>query len=157
VSTSDGTDERRKGILAGAEAAGGRPRLRKKKEGEQGEVPIPAYGAMQREPQLGSWMLETAVPLAQNRDNYLPKELRDRGKVVMRAVFRLPAKEGMAKLREAGQWLEREHPSTASLRGAHSILRLVKIREVNQQQAQKVEACPAPERYRQLWAGDTWL
>ena len=102
MSTSDGTDERRKGILAGAEAAGGRPRLHKKKEGEQGEVPIPAYFAMQREPQLGSWMLETAVPLAQNRDNYLPKELRDRGKVVVRAVFRLPAKEGMAKLREAG-------------------------------------------------------
>jgi hypothetical protein len=75
----------------------------------------------------------------------------------MRAVFRLPAKEGMAKLEKQAQGLEREHPSTASLRGAHSMLRLVKIREVNQQQAQKVEACAGPERYRQSWAGDTWL
>ena len=35
-----------------------RPRLRRKKEGEEGEVPIPAYAAMQAEPQLGSRMLE---------------------------------------------------------------------------------------------------
>jgi len=71
----------------------------------------------------------------------------------MRAVFRLPAKEGMAQSEKQAQWLEREHPSTASLHGAHSMLRLVKIREVNQQQAQKVEVCAAPERYRQSWAG----
>jgi len=39
-----------------------RPRLRRKKKGEEGEgpgeVPIPAYAAMQAEPQLGSRMLE---------------------------------------------------------------------------------------------------
>ena len=35
-----------------------RPRLRKKKEGKEGEVPVPAYAAMQTEPQLGSRMLE---------------------------------------------------------------------------------------------------
>jgi len=32
--------------------------VRPRKKKAQGEVPIPAYGAMQREPQLGSWMLE---------------------------------------------------------------------------------------------------
>lgn len=35
-----------------------RPRLRKKGEGEEGEVPIPAYEAMRREEGLGSRMLE---------------------------------------------------------------------------------------------------
>ena len=75
----------------------------------------------------------------------------------MHVFFRLPAKEGMAKSEKHAQRLERGHPSTASLRGAHSMLRLVKIREVNQQRAQKVEACAAPERYRQSGAGDTSL
>src|SRR5262249_27706249 len=35
-----------------------RPRLRKKKQGQGGEVPVPAYEAMQQEGRLGSRMLE---------------------------------------------------------------------------------------------------
>ncbi len=35
-----------------------RPRLRKKQQGQDGEVPVPAYEAMQRDGQLGSRMLE---------------------------------------------------------------------------------------------------
>lgn len=35
-----------------------RPRLRKKGQGQEGKVAIPAYEAMQRDRKLGSWMLE---------------------------------------------------------------------------------------------------
>jgi len=48
---------------------------------------------------------------------YLPEELKDQVKAAMRAAFRLPAKEGMARLEKQAQWLEHEYPSvTASLR-----------------------------------------
>jgi putative transposase len=50
----------------------------------------------------------------ENVTSYLPKELREQVKVVMRAAFRLPAKEGMAKLEKQAQWLEREYPSAAA-------------------------------------------
>ena len=113
-------------------------------------MPIPAYGAMQREPQLGSWMLEILLEGVSTREypRALPPMAETAG--VSRSSVRRQAIEGW---RIAGEG----HPSRASLRGAHSMLRLVKIREVNQQQAQKVEACAGPERYRQSWAGDTWL
>lgn len=53
----------------------------------------------------------------ENVTGYLPDELKDQVKAAMRAAFRLPAKEGMAKLEKQAQWLEREYPSaTASLR-----------------------------------------
>jgi putative transposase len=35
-------------------------------------------------------------------------------KAVMRAAFRLPAKEGMARLEKQAEWLEREYPSAAT-------------------------------------------
>jgi len=49
----------------------------------------------------------------ENVVSYLSEELKDQVKVVMRAAFRLPAKEGMAKLEKQAQWLEREYPSAA--------------------------------------------
>jgi putative transposase len=38
-----------------------RPRLRKKQQGEGGEVPLPAYEAMRGEGRLGGRMLETLL------------------------------------------------------------------------------------------------
>ncbi len=50
----------------------------------------------------------------ENVMGYLPDELKDQVKAVMRAAFRLPKKEGMAKLEKQAQWLEREYPSAAA-------------------------------------------
>jgi putative transposase len=50
----------------------------------------------------------------ENVSGYLPKELKDQVKAVMRAAFRLPEKEGMARLEKQAQWLEREYPSAAA-------------------------------------------
>lgn len=50
----------------------------------------------------------------ENVSGYLPKELRDQVKAVMRAAFRLPAKEGMVRLEKQAEWLEREYPSAAA-------------------------------------------
>jgi hypothetical protein len=40
--------------------------------------------------------------------------LKPQVKAVMRAAFRLPAKEGMARLEKQAEWLEREYPSAAA-------------------------------------------
>ena len=45
---------------------------------------------------------------------HLPQELRDQAKAVMEASYRLPAEEGMAKLKQQLSWLEREYPSAAA-------------------------------------------
>jgi putative transposase len=50
----------------------------------------------------------------ENVSGYLPEELKDQVKAVMRAAFRLPAKEGMARLEKQAEWLEREYPSAAA-------------------------------------------
>ncbi len=50
----------------------------------------------------------------ENVTGYLPEELKDQVKAAMRAAFRLPAKEGMAKLEKQAQWLEHEYPSAAA-------------------------------------------
>jgi len=50
----------------------------------------------------------------ENVTGYLPEELKDQVKAAMRAAFRLPAKEGMAKLEKQAQWLEHEYPSAAT-------------------------------------------
>ena len=42
----------------------------------------------------------------ENVGGYLPEELKDQVKAAMRAAFRLPAKEGMARLEKQAQWLE---------------------------------------------------
>jgi putative transposase len=49
----------------------------------------------------------------ENVSGYLPKELKGQVKAAMRAAFRLPEKEGMARLEKQAQWLEREYPSAA--------------------------------------------
>jgi putative transposase len=50
----------------------------------------------------------------ENVMGYLPEELKDQVKAAMRGAFRLPAKEGMARLEKQAAWLEREYPSAAS-------------------------------------------
>jgi transposase-like protein len=50
----------------------------------------------------------------ENVSGYLPKELNAQVKAVMRAAFRLPGKEGMARLEKQAEWLERKYPSAAA-------------------------------------------
>jgi transposase-like protein len=50
----------------------------------------------------------------ENVMGYLPKDLKEQTKAAMRAAFRLPAKEGMARLEKQAEWLEREYPSAAA-------------------------------------------
>jgi len=45
---------------------------------------------------------------------YLPEELKEQVKAALRGAFRLPAKEGMARLEKQAEWLEREYPSAAA-------------------------------------------
>src|SRR3989337_1798100 len=45
---------------------------------------------------------------------YLPEHLKDQVKAALRAAFRLPATDGMARLEKQAQWLEREHPDAAA-------------------------------------------
>ena len=44
----------------------------------------------------------------------LPEHLKDRVKAALRGAFRLPAKEGMARIEKQAEWLEREYPSAAA-------------------------------------------
>ena len=50
----------------------------------------------------------------ENVSGYLPQELKREVKAVMRAAFRLPEREGLARLEKQAQWLEREYPSAAA-------------------------------------------
>jgi len=53
----------------------------------------------------------------ENVMGYLPEDLKDQVKAVMRGAFRLSASEGMARLEKQAQGLEREYPrAAASLR-----------------------------------------
>lgn len=45
--------------------------------------------------------------------DHLPDELKDQVKVVMKASWKLDAKEGMMRLKKQAQWLETEYPSAA--------------------------------------------
>lgn len=49
----------------------------------------------------------------ENVVGHLPQQLRDQVKTVMKAAYRLPADEGMARLKQQASWLEREYPSAA--------------------------------------------
>jgi len=49
----------------------------------------------------------------QNVLGYLPEPLQDQVKTVMKAAYRLPAEEGMARLKQQARWLEPEHPDAA--------------------------------------------
>jgi putative transposase len=50
----------------------------------------------------------------ENVTGYLPEHLKAQVKAALRAAFRLPAEEGMARLEKQAQWLEREHPDAAA-------------------------------------------
>ena len=50
----------------------------------------------------------------ENVMGYLPEHLKDQTKAAMRSAFRLPAKEGRARLEKQAEWLEREFPSAAA-------------------------------------------
>jgi len=50
----------------------------------------------------------------ENVTGHLPQELRDQVKTVMKAAYRLPADEGIARLKQQASWLEREYPSAAT-------------------------------------------
>jgi len=50
----------------------------------------------------------------QNVMGYLPEELKEQVKAVMKAAYRLPAEEGMARLTQQASWLQSEYPSAAA-------------------------------------------
>ena len=50
----------------------------------------------------------------ENVMGYLPEHLKEQVKVVLRAAFRLPTAEGMARLEKQAQWIEREYPDAAA-------------------------------------------
>jgi transposase-like protein len=50
----------------------------------------------------------------ENVMGYLPEHLKEQVKAAMRAAFRLPAADGMARLEKQAQWLEREYPDAAA-------------------------------------------
>jgi transposase-like protein len=50
----------------------------------------------------------------ENVMGYLPEELKDQVKAVMKAAYRLPADEGMARLNQQASWLQQEYPSAAA-------------------------------------------
>lgn len=50
----------------------------------------------------------------ENVMGYLPEHLKEQTKAAMRAAFRLPAKEGMARLEKQAEWLDQEYPSAAA-------------------------------------------
>ena len=50
----------------------------------------------------------------ENVMGYLPEDLKEQTKAALRAAFRLPAKEGMARLEKQAEWLEQEYPSAAA-------------------------------------------
>jgi putative transposase len=50
----------------------------------------------------------------ENVVGYLPEHLKEQTKAAMRAAFRLPAREGMARLEKQAEWLVQEYPSAAA-------------------------------------------
>jgi transposase-like protein len=65
----------------------------------------------------------------ENVVGHLPQDLQDQVKTVMKAAYRLPADEGIAKLKQQASWLEREYPSAAAsllegLEGTFTVNRL---------------------------------
>jgi transposase-like protein len=50
----------------------------------------------------------------ENVRGYLPEHLKDQTQAAMRAAFRLPAREGLARLEKQAEWLAREYPSAAA-------------------------------------------
>lgn len=50
----------------------------------------------------------------ENVCGYLPKYLKDQVRAAMKAAYKLPFREGMARLKKQVEWLEREYPKAAS-------------------------------------------
>ena len=50
----------------------------------------------------------------ENVVGYLPQELEDEVKCVMKAAYRLSAADGIARLQAQAQWLEKPYPSAAA-------------------------------------------
>jgi putative transposase len=46
--------------------------------------------------------------------SYLPQHLQDQVAAVMRAAYKLPYKEGLARLKTQAAWLQKEHPQAAA-------------------------------------------
>jgi hypothetical protein len=44
---------------------------------------------------------------------YLPEPLKDQVKTVMKGAYRLPAEEGMKRLKDQARWLQPDHPDAA--------------------------------------------
>jgi transposase-like protein len=49
-----------------------------------------------------------------NVTGYLPKDQQQQAKATLKAAFKLDAQEGMAKIEQYANWLEREYPSAAA-------------------------------------------
>src|SRR5437870_12578264 len=50
----------------------------------------------------------------ENVMGYLPEEVKEQVKAVLRAAFRLSAKEGMVRIEKQAEWLEREYRGAAA-------------------------------------------
>ena len=50
----------------------------------------------------------------ENVMGYLPEPLKDQVKTVLKAAYRLPAEEGMKRLKDQARWLQPEYPSAAA-------------------------------------------
>jgi transposase-like protein len=50
----------------------------------------------------------------ENVMGYLPEPLKDQVKTVMKAAYRLPAEEGLKRLRDQARWLQAEYPSASA-------------------------------------------
>ena len=46
--------------------------------------------------------------------SYLPRHLQDQKAAVIRAAYKLPYKEGLARLKTQAAWLQKEHPQAAA-------------------------------------------
>jgi hypothetical protein len=73
-----------------------------------------AKAAGNRYSPLLSWPRQHPTLQIENVLGYLPEHLKDQTQAAMRAAFRLPAREGMARLEKQADWLEREYPSAAT-------------------------------------------
>ena len=50
----------------------------------------------------------------ENVTGHLPKHLKEEVRLVMKAAYRLPEQEGVTRLEEQADWLEKQYPSAAA-------------------------------------------
>src|ERR1044071_3359125 len=63
---------------------------------------------------LGQPVQRCRVHKVRNVVDHLPDELKVQVKAVMKAAYKLPHQDGVARLKKQAQWLEREHPGAAA-------------------------------------------